>query len=261
MAIENVRRGVLEPDPALDGFQVTATDRCWWCGDVATTEEHRIKASTLRRVGRAADGTTEPSNVFKKSSDYEGALRTLRKGAQVRWRKNMCADCNNSRSQPFDRAYDVFEAFLVSRFDAIVGWTHLDWRDVYGDEWQGGARNLARYFAKQLGCMLATYDLPVPDDVRRFLDGGDRCPSVSFMLVINPRVVALMRSEGAGEDMSNFVGLLEAPAYSSGDSCTGIDYGYHIGYLNFLAHWREGEEFSSWFEHKTCKLPRFAAEQ
>lgn len=258
---ENVRRGVLEPDPALDVFRVSAADRCWWCGDVATTEEHRIKASTLRRVGRAEDGTTEPSNVFKKSSDYQGALKTIMKGAQVRWRKNMCADCNNSRSQPFDRAYDVFEAFLVSRFDLIVDWIDLDWQDVYGDDWRVGARNLARYFAKQLGCMLATYDLPVPQDVRLFLDGADGCPSVCFMLAINPGVIAFMRAEGSGTDMSNFVGLLEAPGYRSGNSFTGIDYGYHIGYLNFLAHWREGEAFSSWFEHQTCELHRFAAEQ
>lgn len=261
MGAKDIRRGVLEPDPALDGFRVSATDRCWWCGDVATTEEHRIKASTLRRVGRAEDGTTKPSNVFKMSSDYQRSLQTLKKGAQVRWRRNMCANCNNSRSQAFDRAYDVFEAFLVSRFDVMADWTRFDWKDVYGNDWRIGSRDLARYFAKQLGCMLATYDLPVPNDIRRFLDGAARCPSVCFKLAIDPGVVTFMRAEGADTDMSKFVGLLEAPAYRTGQSFSGVDYGYHIGYLNFLAHWREGRAFSSWFAHRTCKLSQFAAEK
>lgn len=261
MGAEDVRRRVLEPDPALDGFRVSATDRCWWCGDLATTEEHRIKASTLRRVGRAEDGTTNPSNVFKMSSDYQRSLQTLKKGPQVRWRRNMCASCNNSRSQAFDRAYDVFEAFLVSHCDVMVAWTRVDWKDVYGKDWRTGSRNLARYFAKQLGCMLATYDLPVPDDIPRFLDGATRCPSVCFELAINPRVVTFMQAEGADADMSKFVGLLEAPAYHIDQSFSGVDYGYHIGYMNFLAHWRAGRTFSSWFDHRTCKLSRFAAEE
>lgn len=261
MGVENIRRGVLEPDPSLDSFRVAATDRCWWCSALATTEEHRIKASTLRRIGRAEDGSIKPGNVFKMSSDYERSLKTLKKGPQVRWRRNMCADCNNSKSQPFDRAYDEFEAFLVSHYDVMVDWTCFDWKDVYGNGWRIGSRDLARYFAKQLGCMLATYDLPVPDDIRRFLDGATRCPSVCFELAINPGVVTFMRAEGAGEDMSTFVGLLEAPAYRNGQSFSGIDYGYHIGYLNFLARWREGRTFSSWFDHRKCSFSQSAAEK
>lgn len=259
MSNENGRRGVLEPNLAYDSYRLSANDRCWWCGDVATTEEHRIKASTLRRVGRSDDGITVPGNVFKKSSDYEGPLRTIKRGAQVRWGKNMCANCNNSKSQPFDRAYDGFEVFLVTNFEMIAGWTHLDWQAVYGEEWQVGARNLARYFAKQLGCMLATYDLTIPADIRRFLDGADRCPSVRFKLAINPRIVTFMRAEGAGTDMSTYVGLSDAQGYSSGNTFSGIDYIFYIGYLNFLAEWRKGSASSSWFERSTCELPRFAA--
>lgn len=249
------RQGVLEPDPALSAFRLPRSESCWWCGDAATTEEHRIKASTLRRVARADNGTAEPGNVFKKSSDYEGPLRTLNKGSQVRWRRNLCANCNNSRSQPFDRAYDVFETFIVSRFRTLAEQPNLDWRDVYGDDWRAGATALGRYFAKQLGCMLATYDLPVPEDLRRFVSGADRCPSVCFALAIEPRVVALLRSGDSGGDLSNFVGLLNAPAYRSGDSLTGIDYGYHIGYLNFIVCWREGAQFASWFDNYVCELP------
>src|SRR5699024_12014568 len=60
------RPGVLDLNPALAHLRAPVTDLCWWCGDVATTEEHRFKASTLRRVARSDDGTVEPSNIFKK---------------------------------------------------------------------------------------------------------------------------------------------------------------------------------------------------
>ena len=64
---------------------------------------------------RDARGKVEPSNVFKKSPDFEGTLRSIKKGAQVRWRRNLCANCNNAKSQSFDLACAVFEAFLVER--------------------------------------------------------------------------------------------------------------------------------------------------
>ncbi len=198
--------------------------------------------------------------MFKKSSDWEAPLRTLKKGAQVRWRKNLCARCNNARSQPFDRAYDVFEAHLVSHFDDLASVDRIDWREIYGDDWKTGAIDLARYFAKQLGCMMATYDLPVPDDVSAFLDGADSCPSVAFVLAIDPRVVAVMKQNLEGLDLSCYVGLLESQAYSSASRLAGVNYGFHIGYMTFsrlLAH-RPGVHLVVRAGHDRARyVPRF----
>ncbi|MDR6989235.1 hypothetical protein J2Y66_003750 [Paenarthrobacter nitroguajacolicus] len=251
--------GVLELNPELTHLQVPASDRCWWCGDIATTEEHRIKASTLRRVARLEDGTATPGNVYKSSSDYQATLHSLKKGPQVRWRKNLCGDCNNSKSQPFDRAYDSFEAFLVEHFDQISTWERLDWSAVFGAGWQEQARHFARYFGKQLGCMLATHQLPVPNELIDFLNGADRFPSTWFSLFINPRGVdahAKMQGDGFEYGLSGFVGLLDANAYQTDGAFSGIDYGYHIGYLWFLVQWRDGVDVESWFEHQVIDLPR-----
>lgn len=253
------RIGVLELNPELEHLQVPASDRCWWCGDLATTEEHRIKAATLRRVARLDDGTITPSNVFKSSSDYQGSLRSLNKGSQVRWRKNLCSNCNSSKSQPFDRAYDAFEAFLVGHFDLISTWERLDWRSIFGSDWQEGAQNLARYFGKQLGCLMATYQLQVPKELIDFLNGADRCPPTGFRLFINPRAVdahAKMCDDGFEYGLSGFVGLLDTDAYQTDGVFSGIDYGYHIGYLWFIAQWRAGADVESWFEYQVIDLPR-----
>lgn len=106
-------------DPALGTWRLPPSNRCWRCGDFAATEEHRIKHSTFRRVSRTDSGAIDLANAYKKADDFEGPLRSLKKGARVKWRENMCANCNNARSQPFDLVYDVMEQFIVDHADAL----------------------------------------------------------------------------------------------------------------------------------------------
>lgn len=245
-------------DPALDRFRLPPSDRCWWCGDLATTQEHRIKHSTLRRVARDETGRADPANVFKKSADYEGTLRSLSKGSQVKWHKNMCASCNNARSQPFDRAYDVMDSFIIEHADQMMRWRRLTWMDVYGSEWEEAAGNLGRYFGKQVACMLASQRLPIPNDLIEFLDGAGDCPSVAFRIFRNWRAGnahRMMLRDGLHDGITSFVGLLPSSAYQGNGRLTGIDFGYHIGYVWFCAEWREGTDNSSWWEHAVIDLP------
>lgn len=244
-------------NPAFDPWRLPPSDRCWWCGAPATSEEHRIKHSTLRRVARNDDGTVDAANVFKKSDDYEGLLRSIRKGSQVRWRKNLCSHCNNARSQPFDLAYDKFEDFLVDHADLVMRWEKLRWTDVYGPSGQDGARNLARYFGKQLGCMLASQRLPVPTELVAFLDGAESCPSIGFRTCRNWRGAYAhrrMRRHGH-EGLTTFVGLLDSEGYARDGRFSGVSYGYHIGYVWVLADWREGTVQQSWFQQPSAEFP------
>lgn len=248
-------------DPKLDRWRQTPTDRCWWCGGKATTAEHRIKKSTLRRIA-LHEGTATPENIFKKSGDHEGPLRSITKGSQVKWPKNLCAPCNNARSQRFDLAYDKFEAFVVEHADEMGRWRQLDWAAVYGDNWQPGARDLARYFAKQFGCMLAGQDLAVPHDVIQFLNGSDRCPTVCFTINLNWRAINFhktIRRHGSAEGLTTFVGLMASQGQVADDEIVGIDYRYHIGYVWIIVDWQADSDRSSWFEHPRINLPRVYA--
>lgn len=106
---------------------------------------------------------------------------------------------------------------------------------------------------------MATYQLPVPKELIDFLNGADRCPSTWFSLFINPRAVdahAKMRGDGFEYGLSGFVGLLDSNAYQTEGVYSGIDYGYHIGYLWFVAQWRAGAHVNSWFEYQMIVLPR-----
>jgi hypothetical protein len=249
------QQGPMARDPRLDSLRVEPTGNCWWCGGLADSQEHRFKHSSLRRVA----GGKGPRNVFKKSDDYSGELKSISKGSQVRWPKNLCSHCNNARSQPFDYAYDTFEDFLFEHGSEMGGRDQLEWSTIYGRDWAQGAANLARYFGKQMGCMLATQDLPVPGELISFLDGAERCPSVCFMLFRNWRGVAadrtMRRHNGGGGGLMSFIGLLPATAYTTEGAFSGLDYRYHIGYVWVTAEWRAQTDRSSWFEHPVIEVP------
>lgn len=51
----------------------------------------------------------------------------------VKFNATLCARCNNTRSQPFDNAWDVFVAHLADHEAEIVATQQIDWVEVRGD--------------------------------------------------------------------------------------------------------------------------------
>ncbi|WP_206479188.1 hypothetical protein [Kocuria sp. KRD140] len=150
------------------------------------------------------------------------------------------------------------EQFIVSHADEMGRWPRLAWADVYGAEWQTGAANLGRYFAKQVGCMLATQRLPIPNDLINFLNGAPRCPSVTFVVHRNWRAIdahRMLRTDGFGEGITTFVGLPQSNAYQRDGKFSGVDYGYHIGYIWFRANWSKDTDRAAWWEYPVIKMP------
>ncbi|MPV50104.1 hypothetical protein GCG21_08805 [Pseudactinotalea sp. HY160] len=211
---------------------------CWWCGDVADTEEHKFKRSDLRRVAGASGS---PQDVYKSSPTYTGTLKSLSKGSEIRWAKNLCAQCNNARSQPFDRAYDEFVNYVVENMDVLSGRDVLDWADVYGADWAQKVADMSRYLVKQFGCQLATSNLPVPDGALRFLNGADCFPDCQFHLWRDWRAIEL-HEEAMAEapetgGMSNYIGLPPTQSHSRDGLFVGAEYGLQLGYVWLTLGW------------------------
>src|SRR5699024_4524310 len=249
------RHGPMGMDPALDKFRLEANNQCWWCGEVATTAEHRIKKSTLKRIATSSDGTINPQNIFKKSVNYQGPLKSNNKGAQIRWPANLCGKCNNDTSQPYDKAYDAFEQYVVDYHDEICQKSRLKWADVYGKKHRESSKDLARYFAKQLGCMLATQRLPIPGALIDFLNGADQCRSIGFTLGVSTEATSL-RTVLSEEDASSYVGIHKVQAYKRDETLAALVFPYQIGDVHVSTEWRDGERLRSWFHHRAPKLTR-----
>lgn len=240
------------PDPALDRFRVAPDGLCWWCRAApATTGEHKIKATDLRRLA-GMSGPPAPSNLYRGGDSYSGLLSSLKRGSSVQWAKVMCAKCNGSRDLAFDRAYGVFSDYVWTQHPQVRRSRVIRWRSVYERNYQPHARNVARYFGKQIGCMLASQNLPVPEEVRSFMDGAAECPDVRFSLSCSSSHMLTydqMASAGA-TGIGYFLPTTQAYFASDGQSFGGADYVFILGFVTVAVEWRIGGGQPRQFFHR-----------
>ncbi|WP_279063764.1 hypothetical protein [Dermabacter hominis] len=239
----------------LDRYRISDDGLCWWCGAIATTAEHKYKARDLRRVQAAS---TE-GNVSRIAEDgYSGVLRSLRKGSAIRWSVNLCAECNNARSQRFDRSYDQFVDYLANNWEALMNARRLRWRDIYGRDWRPGATALDQYLVKQFGCMMRTENLAVPSSARAFLDGG-ASGDIYIGLFVDDEILAfrerMMEHGGADYWLKNFIGLPPTQARHDGNQLTGSEYLLRLGYVVFRVAWIKDERHTSMHERASFRIP------
>ena len=92
---------------------------CWICGSAATSSEHKIKKSDLIRVHGRGKEFAEASLNYLRGDDSVVILQGP-DSKWVKWPDVLCAQCNNSRTQPFDRAYDKFIEYAVNSTRKLI---------------------------------------------------------------------------------------------------------------------------------------------
>lgn len=244
----------------LDQYRIPDDGKCWWCAAPATTAEHKYKHRDLRRVR----DSSEEGGVYRAAErGFSGVLRSLNKGATVRWSVSLCAKCNNARSQPFDRSYDQFVDYLADHWDELMTARRLRWRDVYGRDWRPGATSLAQYLVKQFGCMMRTDNLLVPEEARAFLNGGPNGDLMISMAVDDEILSArerLTARTGSDDWLRTFVGLPGTQALHDGHAVTGAEYVLRLGYVMLRVEWVKGERHPSMHERPSVRIPHLAAD-
>jgi hypothetical protein len=178
----------------------------------------------------------------------------------VKFPKSMCGECNNARSQPFDRAYEKFSTYLMNtRVRTSAG---IDFEDVYGASWESETLALARYYAKHFGCRMVRSEFPVPSSLRGFLDGAADMPDAQMVLVSTDSV---HRVAGKGLTLSPD-GVLVDPAVTY---FRGYVMAAYVGAVGVRYEWwAEGQgsqepdgEISQFFHFPTPILNRFTDEE
>lgn len=142
---------------------------CWWCGDTASSREHKWKKSEIKALYGPAGSQNYPLlwvGEDGKHRNVQGPDSDL-----MKFEKSLCMKCNNSRSQPFDLSYDRWIEYVTSKYDRIVETRVIDLRDVVDEGNEEFRLNLAKYFAKHIGCRVADNAGRVPESLIRFLNG------------------------------------------------------------------------------------------
>jgi hypothetical protein len=107
---------------------------CGICGQPSDTSEHRIKKSDLvQQYGTGPYRGTETLMHFKagRVSKVQGPDSAL-----VKYRKDLCGQCNSSFTKPFDLAYEQFIAWTMTNDEEVLRHRVIDFEPVFGHEWE-----------------------------------------------------------------------------------------------------------------------------
>ncbi|MBX9150082.1 hypothetical protein [Rhodococcus qingshengii] len=213
-----------------------ASNTCWWCGAEATTAEHKFKKSDLRRI-KADD---EFLYHYEDGDPKLGRINGVN-SQRVKFRKNLCAPCNNARSQPFDRAYDKLSNYVDEHIETVADRESLNMFEIYpGQDGDTQILNLAQYFMKYLGCRIDNSGYRVPRQIVRFCDDASFMPQVEIVFF---RDAALSLSTRIDRAAGNRVfplyhSALEAALTTDGERLPTAMYGESIiGGIGVIYGW------------------------
>lgn len=140
---------------------------CWICQtNIADTSEHALKKTDIIRVyGKGSYHKLRE----KQPIHFKNGTQTKLQGANsdvIKNPKDLCKVCNNTLTQPYDRAYDRFIEYIINHNDLILERRFIDFEEIYGKDFPTQQTNLFKYFIKSFGCRIyANPDFKVPTDI------------------------------------------------------------------------------------------------
>lgn len=121
---------------------------CWICGNIADSEEHKFKASDIKKAyGKKFDGYYVGENAIPIKSF---------KSKEVKFPKVICINCNVKLTRPHDDSYDKFINYFYENFESLLKSQKIDFKLIYGSSWKEEKLNLYKYFVKHAGCKIVT---------------------------------------------------------------------------------------------------------
>jgi hypothetical protein len=122
---------------------------CWICGSPATSGEHATKRTDLRSVfGAVAQAHPLFQHRMTAPNRKVGSLdaRALKLPARL------CGYCNNTRTQPHDRAWEKLSAALRLRSPVVAPGDHVRTNRIFPCGTAREMLNVHLYFVKLFGC-------------------------------------------------------------------------------------------------------------
>lgn len=135
--------------------------KCWICGDIATTGEHKIMKAILKDVFKDNFENKDLLHIKDdKATNLQGAS-----SKKIQYLKSLCLKCNNEYTQPFDFSFLKFFEYIKNNHSLLFKTKMLDFEKVYGESYKKEIINLFKYFIKIFGCDLNDNKLIIPSDL------------------------------------------------------------------------------------------------
>jgi hypothetical protein len=215
------------------------------CGSPADSAEHKFKKADLVR----AHG----------KGPYKGddALAHVVAGSQklvqgpnshaMKYPKNLCSKCNNAKSQPWDQAYDRLIDWVLENESDVLRKRFIDFKRVFGSNYEDYQRNVYKYYAKSFGCRLVDAGHAVPFDVLQLFDLLSFQTALRITFSVNEDVLLIPKQSRDG-----FIGQSDLFAWlerTNPEQINGYQSNEHVSW--FTAHFwygvnPDGAYGSSW---------------
>jgi len=150
----------------------------------------------------------------------------------IKYKPIICSKCNNALSQPWDKAYEIFEKWIFENSKIIFKNRFIPLELVYGtDGFSYQCPNLYKYFVKAFGCRLASSGIPVPKDLVKLLTKEYFVTNLRLCFAINESTFAMKP-----EDRDNFLGVGDITRIDSKSKGAMNRYSWYIN-LGWLRVW------------------------
>lgn len=160
---------------------------CWWCGSRELTGEHKFKKKDLERLyGKGTEFDKIGVSIIDYRSNKLAKKLQSSKSIFAQFEKSLCPQCNNSKSQPFDLAYDRLIEYYLKNEEEIKSEKYVDFFNIYGENWEEGKRNFSKYIMKHVGCRLSEAGLTPFESTIEYLDGFNQHNHLKIILQIKP---------------------------------------------------------------------------
>ena len=235
--------------------------RCWWCGELADSREHKHKKREVSR--QFGSGPYRGDNAVIRGSFGEPRQFIVQgpNSDQLKFTKVLCATCNSSRSQKADQAFDELSDYIAEHDERLLRARRFRWSDVFPQRnWRDGRNLVTAYWLKHIGCRLAEGGIEVPPEFGAYLDAplSDLRPvPVRMELTICENVANVHQALPAEDRGSFWLGDLASSYSRSQGRATEAGSFWGQGWLFLRYHYNVAQQpGSANFWRKKVRLPR-----
>lgn len=174
-------------------------NNCWICGAAVGSAEHIFKKKDMiARYGKPSEWKQTQPMLFR--AGKESLIQGPNSDA-LKYEKSLCHDCNTTRTQQHDFAYDAFSAYILANIEKIIHYRMIDLAEIYGETGIEQAADLYRYFVKSFGCRAVHAGLSISDDIKNIFFEDNPYTTLVLTFSINEAAWEVL-----GEDGSSFLG-------------------------------------------------------
>lgn len=141
--------------------------KCWICNNDANSKEHKIKQTVFKRALKKVN-KSEEFQAYKINDNYLKPIQGP-DSKLIKFKPVICKYCNDTFSQPFDLAYDVFIEYIENNFENLIKNQTINFKEIFPKKTKEEQKNVYKYFIKYFGCILAENEIEITQEIKDYI--------------------------------------------------------------------------------------------